>query len=93
MEIASLQEFLEIACELQKPNRGMFVAIYNRTNGRPCDGCCFRNHCLQKHDLELSKVQSKKKTSFSTTETNAEIAKRIGVTPRQISKMRKAGKL
>lgn len=93
MAIASLHEFLEADCMLQHPNRRIFVSIYHGTNGRPCDGCVFKHNCKQRHDLELV-ISSKKRTPKKPMrETNAEIAKRLGITKRQAAKMRKAGKL
>lgn len=92
MKIASLHDFLKSDCELLEPNRAVFIGLYNVTNGRPCDDCVIKTHCKARHDLETVNV---KKRSGNTMEheTNQRIAERIGVSKRQVSKMRKAGLL
>lgn len=93
MEIASLDEFLEADCELQYPTLGIFIGIYHTTNGRPCDDCAMRHNCKERHDLEQIKAGSQVPRKRVYTETNRQIADRLGISKRQVSKMRKAGEL
>lgn len=93
MRIASLHEFLEAGCELQRPSRWLFVALYHSTRGRPCDDCVMRVNCKQRHDLELAHNARQAAMKKPVGETNAQIAKRLGISPRQVSKRRKAGRL
>lgn len=93
MQIASLHDFLETSCALQKPNRGVFVAIYHATSGRPCDDCAMRNCCKPREHLELAAQACPIANRNNITETNSQIAERLSITSRQVSKMRKTGKL
>lgn len=37
-----IQDFLEADCPLTKPTLGMFLGVYNATNGDPCrTGCAY----------------------------------------------------
>ena len=91
-KIASLHEYLEVDCELQKQRRDVFIALYHVTNGRPCDDCAIRHNCKERHDLEIESIASQNNNTIQH-ETNAQIAERMGITKRQASKMRKAGLL
>lgn len=82
--------FFENGCELCKPSPDIFFAVFMATNGNPCDGCNCKDTCpafpLITHPA--AKAQPTKKV-----ETNADIAERLGVSKRQVAKMRQRGEL
>ena len=72
----------------------VFKYIYVESSGNPCDGCAYNQGC------ELSAKQSragflKRQRNFGKVsfETNAEVAKRLNISKRQVAKMRKRGEL
>jgi len=84
-----LVDYVRSDCELHK--HGLFVGIYHATNGNPCIGCAYFENCTVVTAL-MSKANISTRHRL-TTETNKETATRMGITPRQVSKMRKAGKI
>jgi len=90
--------------DMIRPNSGCalakgtgFIAIFRLTNGQPCDGCAAHhtpNECefLRK---QLDAAHTRRRWNFNqhSHETNAEIAKRMGMSKRQVAKMRKKGEL
>ena len=79
-------------CKLAEAGFAVFQHIYNTSNGDPCDGCGYNQGCelLEKEakDSRLRKQGNFGKVGF---ETNAEIAERLGISKRQVVKMRKRG--
>jgi len=58
-----------------------------------CDGCAY-NPCEKvKRDERLAKDKKKANFGKHNFETNADIAKRLGISKRQVAKMRKKGVL
>ncbi len=72
----------------------MFKGLFDLTNGDPCEGCAYYSGCefLRKR---LNTAHSRRVRNFAlhSYETNAEIAKRMGMSKRQVAKMRKKGEL
>lgn len=88
-----LADYLRSSCALLSPSPVMLIEIYNRSNGDPCYGCGYANNCQTKHDLKLAAKQKSRGQGIYLGETNAEIAKRLGISKRQVAKMRKNGEL
>ncbi|KKM89178.1 hypothetical protein LCGC14_1251160 [marine sediment metagenome] len=74
----------------------VFQGLFKLTNGKPCWGCAYNipNECefLRK---QLDAAHTRRRWNFNqhSHETNAEIAKRMGMSKRQVAKMRKKGEL
>jgi hypothetical protein len=73
----------------------MFIELFNRTHNNPCDGCSYHSGCefLRK---QSGASRSRRLRGFfgqHSHETNAKIAKRKGISKRQVTKMRKRGEL
>jgi len=97
----TLSWYQENGCLLQK-GTDMLPEIYNLTQGEPCDGCAMWNECTpQKLDAErrqaainIEKAQKKWQRDHPYgAETNAQIAERLGISKRQVSKCRREGTL
>jgi len=89
MSKIELVDYVCSDCELHKA--GLLIEIYRLSNGSPCIGCAYFENCTAVTTL-ISKANINTRHR-SMTETNKETAIRMGITPRQVSKMRKAGKL
>ncbi len=72
----------------------MFQGLFKLTNGNPCDGCPYRSECGFLRE-QLNTAYSRRVRNFGqhSHETNAEIAKRMNISKRQVAKMRKKGEL
>lgn len=88
-----LSDMLKSSCELKQPSVNILIGVYNATNGHPCEGCALKKDCGARHNLELSKQHHRRFQPSVRTETNADTAKRLGISKRQVSKMRKLGKI
>ena len=88
-----LSDMLKSSCQLKNPRVEILIGIYHATNGSPCDGCGYKYDCQARHEIELAAMKNKRFNSLKVTETNSQIAKRLGISKRQVSKMRKEGKL
>jgi hypothetical protein len=95
-----LSDFRGSDCELNKFSEGVdpvFFGIWTETGGEPCDGCGFASGCkIKGHPRPRSpvvQVGSKPFERILLSSTNAEIAKVLDVTKRQVAKMRQAGTL
>lgn len=53
-----LDEFKESNCALYTP-RKMFLAIFNHSNGNPCDGCSYVSTCDNYYRLHPDKTKPK----------------------------------
>jgi hypothetical protein len=76
--------------------RTMTFAMFHGLCLRAGDVCkqCIFNPCQRMKKIEDLKRQKEAKRRVKyDLETNAEIAKRLGITPRQASKMRKRGEI
>jgi len=85
-----LVDYVRSDCELHK--QGFLIGIYRATNGNPCIGCAHFMNCTAVDDL-MSKAKIRTEYKLSAEETNKQTAVRLGITPRQVSKMRKIGKI
>jgi len=84
-----LVDYVRSDCELHK--HGLLIGVYRLTNGNPCIGCVYFENCTVVTTLmSKANVNTRNKMMY---ETNKETAARMGITPRQVSKMRKAGRL
>jgi hypothetical protein len=82
-------------CELAEDLQfSVFKHIYDTSNGDPCDGCAHKQGCAfltsQAHNESSRRRENFGKVGF---ETNAKIAERLGISKRQVAKMRKKGEL
>lgn len=84
----------------------LFKGIYDLTKGNPCDGCpydasraadriSFATSPCEFINEKTAKEKQVKAANFGkhAHETNAEIGERLGVSGRQVAKMRKRGEL
>lgn len=77
----------DIGCELSHPP-AIFYAIYNLTNGYPCDDCGYNDNCAA---VKQFNKEDSKTVSGAWFKTNAEIARELGVSKRQASKLKRRG--
>lgn len=78
-------DLIREGCELSR----YFPGLYQVTAGDPCKDCATVSTCPVK-----IKLSTKPKINPSIpTETNAQIAARLGITKRQVAKRRKEGTL
>jgi hypothetical protein len=94
----SLARYMQNDCELQKPDPSLLMAIFALSYGDPCSDCNCKNTCpawakLQGNEKQLKKALFMTKDVPVTGETNAQVADRLGVSKRQVAKMRRDGKL
>lgn len=72
----------------------VFQYVYIGSLGNPCKGCAYIQKCKllakQARDAFSRKQKNFGKANF---ETNAEIAKRLNISKRQVAKMRKRGEV
>jgi len=73
-------------CEL-RTDRILLTGLYLATGGNPCKECTCQDTC------PAWKAIKRGPHPVPITETNADIAGRLGVSKRQISKMKKRGEL
>jgi hypothetical protein len=95
-----LSDFRGSDCELNNRSEGVdpvFFEIWTKTGGEPCEGCGHASGCKIKgrpHPRSPAvQVGSKGFERILLSNTNAEIAKILDVTKRQVAKMRQAGTL
>jgi hypothetical protein len=87
-----MAELIVNGCELAKPKHEILAGIWNLTGGDPCTGCALQKSC--EAIWKIRKAHGGKKRKFTKpVETNAIIAKRLGISTRQVSKMRKRGEI
>jgi hypothetical protein len=92
----SINWFLENGCELQKPDKGMLIAIHGMSRGNPCSECNCKDTCpawqiLQNEEKQAKNSKFEQKdipVKRRSSETNAQFAKRLGISKRQASKIR-----
>lgn len=79
-------------CDLAN-DYGYFKGIWDSSNGNPCWGCG-SNPCAFLNKKE-AKTKEKRKAKFMKVDfqTNAELAKEMGITKRQVSRLKKRGEL
>ena len=88
--MAELLDFRKVDCKLWEGNVGIFFEIYKATNSNPCPGCAFERNCAGKKDLGR---RDRLRSGISHKHTNGEIARKLNVSKRQVSKMKKKGTL
>ena len=94
MSKIELSDFLKSDCELGNPFPAMLIEIYKRFGGDPCCGCGYAPNCKVKLALEAdSKARQRGDKCRIVQESNTDIAKRLGISKRQVSKLRKRGEL
>lgn len=98
----TLQWLIDNGCELQKPNIEILEGIYEISGGEPCKECNCKRTCPAWAEMELETSAAKILVrtnaqegirAIGSPETNREIATRLGITKRQVSKMKVAGTL
>ncbi len=89
-------DFRNSHCEQYNTKPEMFYALWERTNGDPCTtGCAWygRGQCLGYKRLIRDSAQKFPVPNSFDALNNAGLAEMLGVSKRQISKMRKNGTL
>ena len=89
-------DFRKGHCEQYNTKPVMFIALWEHTNGDPCTtGCPWwgKGQCLGYKRLIRDSVQKFPVPGSFIALNNAGLAEKLGVSKRQISKMRKAGTL
>lgn len=87
--IISIHDYLLSDCKLVQPSPIVLIEIYRLTNGDPCKECGYAHECSVKKVFELRRLHRNSSFKTGIGETNAELAKRLGISKRQASKMRK----
>jgi len=68
----------------------VFQHIYETSNGDPCNGCIYNKKCeLLARQAEKDLLRRQESFGKVRFETNAKIAERLGISKRQVAKMRK----
>ncbi len=68
-------------------NKTMFAGVFDQANGNVCDGCSHNSNCSAKSKF----INYTGDPRLKQGPTNAELAKKHGISKRQASKMRAAG--
>lgn len=85
-------KYRDAGCILLESIEGTaFMGLHQVTNGNVCKECTYKSSCAAKVAIERAKQQGTPITS--PAKTNAELAKKLGVSKRQVAKMRAAGTL
>ena len=75
----------EIGCKLSEPPE-IFTAVYAISYGHPCDECGYNTSC---EAIKHFNSEDSNTVSGAWFKTNAEIAKELGVSKRQASKLKR----
>ena len=86
-----LADYMLSDCDLLKPSPVILMSIYDMSGGDPCRDCASINNCITRE--RLIEKANKRTSVKANVETNAEIDNRLGLSKRQVSKMRKRGVL
>lgn len=91
MSKIEMTDYRKVDCQLWKDNPAIFMGLYKEVNGNVCDGCGFNlsNEC--KGYREIALIKNHQTAGLRKYKTNAELAAELGVSKRQVSKMRKFG--
>lgn len=81
----ALTDFIGVGCELSNPFN-IFTAVYVLSGGHPCDECSFNEGCST---IKRFNKEDTRTSSGIFYATNAEIAKKLGVSKRQASKLKR----
>ncbi len=84
-------DYRKIGCKVWDSNPGLFKNIYDAVDGNICEECGHGKQSCPGGEALLMNI--KHNGPYIDPRTNAEIATDTGLSKRQISKMRKAGKL
>ena len=72
----------------------IFIGIFKATSGNPCPGCAWLGHCeFLKKEERRKKMKKMGKFGKHDFKTNAELAKELGISKRQVSRKRIEGTL
>jgi len=87
------EDFLSGDCELYNSSSGSFAGLWGLTHGDPCTtGCAwYKDGDCTRYKQAISR--QKAKPIFVSKPTNAELSQELGISKRQVSKMRKNGML
>jgi hypothetical protein len=96
MKFASPEQYLTAGCLFlvgEKKNQTIFNGLHENTNGSICEtGCAYIDKC-QAYRILSSRLTETPEEKKIPMPTNAQIAAKLGVTKRQVSKMRIKGTL
>ena len=95
---------MDIFIDMARPNSGcnlaadmdivMFKGLFELSDGNICPGCIERDRCaFQEKRTSLKKAASKARFGTHDHKTNATYAAEMGVSKRQVAKLRKRGEL
>lgn len=85
------EDFIGAGCELATPF-GSFFAIYQMSNGQPCNGCAYDAHgssCKAKKTLFSTPTQAKLNPANVPTETVREQAARLGISISEVRRRKR----
>ena len=83
-----LEYFITYKCELFMSMRLlMFSMLWDATGQNPCPGCAWENSCTYKPVISSPPKENR------YTETNQQMANRLGISKRQASKLRRNGEM
>jgi hypothetical protein len=94
MKFASPEEYLKAGClflEGDHKNETVFISLHERTNGFVCETGCADIKICQAYKALLARDPDK--PVIVKIPTNAELASKLGISKRQVSKLRKKGLL
>ncbi len=80
-------------CNYHDENQDKFKRAYQLYNGNPCQVCVYKNTCKKLSDKKSWLAGEIYIAPSTEVKTNAEIAKELGISKRQVAKMRKRGEL
>ena len=88
-----LVDFIRSDCKLLSPSVVCLTALYELTNGVPCRECSHNRSCHTLNNFKLKDKQRKSGQKMFVGKTNQQIADEMGISKRQVSKMRRKGEL
>ena len=83
----SITDYRDVGCK--QFGDEIFMALYYKLNGNICPGCPWETTEPCKHQLELNAQKNMPKPKVTGELTNKQIATRLGISKRQVSKMKK----
>ncbi len=93
----NFSDFRHVDCSQFQDNAEMFFALWEATYHNPCEGCFLNSGDIVKKCKGYTKLVNKtkhlEKSEIRPGPTNAVIASKLGISKRQVAKLRKNGSL
>jgi len=93
MQKIELVDFIRSDCKLLKPDVSILIEIYKLSNGDPCRECCYNGSCQVLKSFQLKEYHKASGQTKYIGKTNQQIADELGISKRQVAKMRKRGEI